>query len=567
LLAAASQSQAQAPAADNEDYPEACSTIGHCIARLSGEAGDRGSLAPALIGQRLAQHGRAGADALVPLLDHASEEVRRLAEIALDQFEELQPRHAPALIAAHRRRLDVASAIARTGSEEALRYLESKWSVDDGAHDVRDALPLFGERAAPFLLRELERCRQGCSRREAGALLYALGRIDGPLPNAARAVIRDVAASESADPELREEMEDQLILRFDRAALPILVRRLEAARGDDDEEWVAARLIDSIQHHREAARRTAGPLVRSYLSRPELRQARIEAVITSLVIEDRLAIPALRALLGEGERDWLATYHALWALAELDALEARPAIARVARDHWYLPVRNNARRALNMLNGGGFELPELADEDQRGGYAGELNFRADLDAERDCRLERPSEVRQAGRSAPIRQEWPSDGAVRIALEEPTRQARELLPDVQGFSYHALVTLDWQHDGERIVGVDADQWNGGLFAIDSNGGVRRLLDQNVIATFDSGGSLLVFTSNGAGFHAGGDLWRLQAGGPATVAGGPVRLPARPTGFAVASDRSLLVRTERGDLAVTPAGRLRSPRPCARAPTPQ
>ncbi|MEA3015634.1 MAG: hypothetical protein QOI38_356, partial [Sphingomonadales bacterium] len=320
-------------------------------------------------------HGPAGADALVPLLEHPSAEVRRLAAIALDQFEQLKPQHLPALIAAHRRGLDVAASIARTGSEEALRFIEAAWSVADDGHNARSALILFGRRAEPFLMRQLERCRQGCSGMEMQTILYALDRI-GPLPERAREMIREVAASGTAPPDLRRAMEEQLIDRTDPAALPIIVRRLGALRGDPYEDAAAFRLLERLRYHGEAGRDAGGPLILSYLSRTELRRARREAVVASWVVGYRPAVPALRAMLAEAENDWLLAYNALFALAQLGGREARPEIARLARDHWHLPVRNNARRALNMLDGGTFALPELGDE-RRGSYVGELRFAAD----------------------------------------------------------------------------------------------------------------------------------------------------------------------------------------------
>jgi hypothetical protein len=132
--------------------PDICGTIDDCVALLTGAVRNGRPVAPALIGARLCDHGRAGAEALVPLLAHPSQEVRRLASIALDQFDEIEPRHLPALIAAHRRGLDVAEPIARTGSDEALRYIEAGWSEGDGPNESSRVLPLFGRRAEPFLL-------------------------------------------------------------------------------------------------------------------------------------------------------------------------------------------------------------------------------------------------------------------------------------------------------------------------------------------------------------------------------------------------------------------------------
>lgn len=488
--------------------------------------------------------------------------MRRLASYALRQFEALDPRHLVALIAAHKSGLDVAEAIARTGSDEALRYLEEGWAAEDpdGSTPTRSALPLMGRRAEPFLLRRLEQCRQGCSGDEAQSILYALGKI-GPPPEAARAVIRDVAASASAPTELRREMEDQLIYRGDRAALEIIVRRLRSLRGLEDEDWIAAQLLERIHGHDGAGVAVAGPTLLSYLGRADLRRARLAAIETVWEMEYRGAVPALRAALADADRDWLVAYQALSALAELGGREARPEIARLARDHWYRPVRNSARRALSRLDGGRFELPELGAKDERGRFDGELNFGADLDAARDCRFDRTVGMLRFGRDSPVRNAWPRRGAVRITFEPPSSEALAALGKAAELPPDGAVTLDWPRGAEdHILGVDGGRFDGGLFARDPKGGLRRILAGNLLAAFALGDSLFVFTGDSGRNHEEGDVWRLEAGGPLAVVAGPIRLPAGPTGFALASDRTLLIRTGRGDLALTPKGRLLPPGPC-------
>jgi len=511
------------------------------------------------VGARLSVHGAAGATALVPLLASPSEEVRRLASYALDQFETLDARHLSALIAAHRRGLNVVEPIARIGSEEALRYLESGWSMSDEGNPTRWGLPLFGRRAEPFLLRRLELCRQACSRREAEALLYALDRI-GPLPETTRAVIRDVASS-ATEPELRQEMEDQLIHRSDPAALPILLRRLGELRGAEYEDSQATWLLERVGRHRAAARATAGPTILSYLARPELRRARIAAVIASWVADYRPAVPALRALLGEAERDWLLAYHAMAALAELGGREARPEIERLARGHWYRPVRNNAQRALAKLDGGAFALPGPSRE-ERGPYAGQLNFAADVDPVRDCRFDAAATTLRFGREAPVPVRRRGGGAVRVALARPSPEPRATSGDSV-----RNVTLNWQRGGERIVGIDAERWEGELIAVEANGRRRRILAGDVLAAFATADALLVLTGDSVGNIDEGDLWRLPMGGALAVVGPPLRLPASPAEFALASDGTLLIRTSRGDVALARDGGPLAPRLCpTRSPAP-
>lgn len=510
------------------------------------------------IGRRLSQHGAAGADALMPLLEHPSEEVRRLAASAIDEFETVDPRHVPALIAARSRGLPVAEAIARTGSEEALRYLQSAWSVGDEEDPARWALPLLGRRAEPFLMRQLARCRQGCTRREADAILYALDKI-GPLPDAARALIREVATSESTGPELRQEMEDQLIYRHDPAALPILIRRLAALRGTENEDWAAAHLLREIYLHDDAAREPAGPYILHYLSQPQLRRARLMAVATAWVTGYRPAVPRLRALLAEAETDWLLAYDALYALAELGGSEARPEVARLARSHWYRPVRNQARRALNRFDGGRIELPELRGKEEHSYYSGDLHFAVDLDRAEDCRFDRAAGTLRVGRDAPVPVRWPRRGAVRIELEPPPDRVPGPLGRGEALPAYGVVTLDWRRDDARIVGVDGTNWIGGIYEVGAGAAPRPVLTENVLAVFAVPGSLFVFVK-GFSIEDNGDLWRLSASEPFRILDGPLRLPATPTHYALASDRTLIIRTMRGDVAVDRNGRLLRPRAC-------
>lgn len=556
-LAAAAPGAAQSP-----DSPAPCETVEQCLALLTDTEGAGRSVSFYQIAERLHALGPAAADAIVPLLAHPSELVRRRASWALEEFEEIDPRHAPALIAAHRRGLDVAKPLARTGSDEALRYLQSAWTTgEDDDKGVRDALPKLGPRAGPFLLSELARCRRACSRREAGQILYALDRIE-PLSDEAMAIVREIATAESTEPQLRLEMENALIGRGDPSGLPILVRRLESVRGDQYENWTAAQLLQQIHQYDEAAQGPAGALILHYLRQRDLPVARTAAAVAAWATDYRAAIPVLRAALADADRDWLFAYQAIAALAELRGEEARPEIARLARDHWYRPVRHNARRALSMLDGGTFELAELRGKEERGPYAGKLNFAADVAAVRDCRFDTASRTRRFGRDAPVTIRWPRRGAVRLELETAPEEKLTALGKAPGLPQLGSVTLDWHRAGERIVGIDGDRMGGGLFAADSAGTLRRLVAGNVVAGLVLDGDLLIVV--GERFSDTGDLWRLRTGEAVALVDGPLRLPANPTGLALTSDRTLLIRTDRGDVAVGARGRLLPPRPCGARP---
>lgn len=555
-------------AAQDAEAPD-CTELPRCIElieahRLPPPSGDSGvAVQPiARILERLPTFGDPAVEALVPLLSHPHSEVRKRAAFALRRFERIDPRHLPALIDAYRRgETWLPVAIAATGSDDALRFLQQEFSRDEGDDQVTFAIARFGRRAEPFLVERLMRCRTGCPYDVARRALSVLGEL-GPMPQGVDDMVRELALSARTEPKLKRMMQDHLIAQHSPEGLNLLLGELDAAAAKPESDFDASLALVSLGRFGPAAR-AAGPRVRPFLARTDWRRARTEAALALGRIGDAEAVPALIALLDEADRDWLLAYNAVEALALLRADGARPRIQALADGHWFKPVRNNARRALNLLSGGEFALPELPrGADVEPEYLSlELRYAADQAApERDCGFAAADATLDYSQNGLQPLPRPPSGHARLNLLAPAatlparyqRSIREL-----AFA-HDVVAFLHPFPAGRLLGTNAGEFGGGVYLLDPGGWPTLLVGDNAQAAFRLDGGTFVATGLAHGISDHGFLWRLEGEGPGGVhVSQAVRLPGKPREFAVSSDGSLLIRTEPGDVAIGPDGRPRAP----------
>ena len=110
----------------------------------------------------------------------------------------------------------------------------------------------------------------------------------------------------------------------------------------------------------------------------------------------------------------------------------------------------------------------------------------------------------------------------------------------------------------LIGINAGEWGGGLYLIDRQGRPSEVIGTNVMGGLRLGGRIYILTGLAHIIMDEGRLWRLAPDGRSTDSS--IRLPARPRQIAVSSDRTLLIRTGRGDVAVTEDGRPKAVLPC-------
>jgi hypothetical protein len=562
------------PAASAQDTQPECTELRECIelVRSHGLAPGGSPIGPGLTIwpiekalARLAKLGPVAADALVSLLRDPHPEVRRRAAYALRGLPAIDPRHLPAMIAAYRRGEGwLPVAIAATGSDPALRFLEQAFLEKPRDDQIRFALARFGRRAEPFLIRQLARCRAICEPALAFPVLGVLREL-GTLSPAAIAAILEVARSPRVDARIREAAENEIIRLRRPEGLDMLLARLSAAAGRPNADFEASLVLEDIGDYGPAAL-GAAPAVRAYLSDPLPSEARAEAALSLGRIGDAAAIPPLVALLAQAESDWLLAYNIAESLGRLRAGAAKGGLERLAASHWFRPVRNNAARALNSLAGGPFELPGKGAGDGPPDFISvDLRFAADQDPERDCGFPEGGPAIPYPQTELAQVRWPERGSAAIALTPPPAA----LPDpvrraAAGLQLRSRGLKLLVPDGSGwLAGVDNGEWGGGLYRIDASGAVNMLIEDNFTAAFRFGEHIYVVTGLAHMVLNHGFMWRLGGEGVKIVVSAPLRLPGRVASFALSSDRLLLMRTNLGDVAIDEDGRPRRPAAACRS----
>lgn len=581
-LVARAQSSDGAPATP-------CATLDECISHVLASARTHRQIGEDARG-RIAAYGAAAVDRLVPLLSHADPFVRESAGLALHAIPEIHPRHLPALVEAwrhgdtpYRRGRGngwMPLPIAATATEEALGLL---WAdmLRDPEHgsnaQVFFGLARFGDRLRPLVHRQLQRCAAEWTP-VCNGILSLFRELDGRLPRPAPPLrpqwaMDELLALVESRPAAPDAAVDMLAALRHPAALPHLQRRLRDLAPDDawqeglgsEREWDARMLMGRIASYGEAAR-ASGPAIARYLDPRSSAELRAEAAVALGRIGDRSAIPAILAAAVNLGDDWLLAYDVAESLGRLRAEEARPLLETLRRGHWHRGVRNNAGRALNMLDGGVFARPGLpgdgspypAPRDEEGLeyiYFGHLRYAGD-DAAPSCLGASGDRLRlEQDPVRPIR--WPRRGTARLEVtrssEARARELREMVSEdlARGNPVGQLPTRSG-----HLVAFNGGEFGGGLFAVPHpRGAPLVLLGDPIVAMWRMGAKLYV----AAGLdHLGNDVGavyivnlqslRVERG---------IRLPGSPVRFAAVASRSVIVSTAQGDIAIGEDGSLADP----------
>jgi hypothetical protein len=530
--------------------------------------------------ERLKSFGDAGVAALLPLLDDPNFNVRNRAGYALSEFDVIEPRRAAALISANRAgAVWLAWPIARTGTDEALDYLWTDFLANPSS-SPGSPLPLFGKRSFPRLEVELGRCRTGRDAERCAGLLSLLGEYK-PFPDFAVPLLREIAASPTAPEIAKAEAAQQLIWLRDRDGLAIVRQRLEAwisalpeppvgvgmttdLHGGGLDDVGASILVDEAATYGAPAA-PVGPAMTKLLRRRDLPEAREAAALAVGQIGYAEGVDELLAAAPDFADDWYLAYNAVESLGRLRVERARSLLQNTARTHWYQPVRNNAARALDMLDGGAFSIHAGSgrdDEPPRRDTLGDVldglgsEFRFALDAKPPSACAALSASGQTYAQYDITAlRWPRHGHdVELELRRPTAlQVSEFNRDHPAFGdIQGELTFVAAMGDSVLAGADAGEWGGGVYEIDRSGKLSTLIPENATAAFTTGERLIVVSGLS---HLGlsfGSVWVIELHGGRPTITRRIRLPAEATKISLSSGRTLVLSGERGALAVTADG---------------
>ena len=208
----------------------------------------------------------------------------------------------------------------------------------------------------------------------------------------------------------------------------------------------------------------------------------------------------------------------------------------VAAQHWSLAVRNNAERALSMINGGSFGRSNIVG-DGRGinedlgeddwVYVGPLRFRGDNIAhDADCLWDAAEHQRRLSQAPLGALRFPSRGAREIVAGSVARRDIPRLSEgVRSEMPRGPVTAMETLPHGVLIGTNAGEFIGGLAYVADRGGTATLvIPDNIALLFRHGGRLYALTGLSHLFSSYGEVWEIDENANTPRAVRRIRLPS-------------------------------------------
>lgn len=524
------------PAAATELEP-----IDALIRKLRAVAGASGPEGRA-VAEEIQRHGAAAIPYVLPLLGDPELRIRELAEYVLRDLEGLEERHLDALIRADSSREDtwLPPAIARIGTPRAIAYLvERLWERAEIENQLGFALTRSAPRSAPEIVRRLRVeppkdgrlpaviCRLFSQAPDESAvaipgLLALAGDADLPVARREQAVRLIGCLGPAAaphQPEIRQLGEGTPALAPAARSTLVKVGALDALASALATAPTVTTLLQVASLG--AGARGAGASVVPLVGAADW-DVRLAAIKTVGYIDYGEGVPALIRALGIAE-DWRAVFAAAEALGRLKAASAAAPLEQVAAKHWYPPVRFAAEKALRVIRG----------------------------TDQYCRRWHPQNFNIEFHDVGSRADVPRPGAL-----PSLRQGPDELGGLQlWFHRDTQAQVGLAAFGGVLLGADAGEWGGALtFAAGSKR--DRLLEKNTTGIHRVGSSIVAATGLAHLMMDDGVLYRVERPdrNVPPVAVRWRQLPGAPYQSGFLEDGRLFIRTQAGDVALSPEGEL-------------
>ena len=289
----------------------------------------------------------------------------------------------------------------------------------------------------------------------------------------------------------------------------------------------------------------AGPALMGYLNGSdwELRLASARAVGFVHYTE---AKGKLIQLLDNPE-DWRLALSAAESLGRLQAAEAAPTLEKVAKNHWYPPVREAAARALQAIQS---KRPFRASYEDDGNYPVFFGYEGIGLASESYKLmekEDPSLIR-----FPIADR--SKDAVEVVIKEPGADPERVIRKGIGIEIEGR---KWY-----LVGSDNGEFGGSIDCLDSMGNLQTLVNANTEAVYKAGKQIFAVTGLAHLAMSEGMIYKITKAPdrlvePQIWEATPWRaLPGAPRFSRLLQDGTLFVRCYGGIVLVFPDGTMKS-----------
>ena len=454
------------------------------------------------IAERIQKFGAASIPYLLPLLEHEKPSVRTLAGFVLRDTQGLTEAHLDALIAA-RLRGDgwIPPAIARIGTPPAMCFLVAELKKERQTEtQLTIALARAGKKSAPYLVELFER-EPSMDKDLSRAIQNILSNMDETALPAVEPLTR-VAADPKRPVQIREESIYALraIGITARSAVPTLqeIARKESATFAETVEiaitgigspeavpiflrWLSKSrnicvLRDLSAMGKNAA--TAGPALLPWLNDDDW-ELRVGIARTLGFIGFSGAADALARCLAN-EDDWRLVWVSAQSLGRLQSKSALPALQQTARNHWYPPVREEARKAIRAI-----ELGEA--------YTSRWhvqNFPFEFFDYESVRMKQPRGQSGYSTGPTLVRELDQLDEVALAKVRYKVEGDNSNNETSSRSTNPNCGLKLEHG--LLLGVDQGEWGGELVFQGEHSPTRRLLGENTHAIHRLGSRIIALT---------------------------------------------------------------------------
>lgn len=576
LILAFAASMPTGPVVAQERQIIDCISLDDCLTKIRDPA-VRVVHIDSAINERMPQFGDAAIEALIPMLNDPSAEMRRRAGYLLAGFDEINPRYSEPIIAAwHQGNGWLPRAVAALGTDEAFSSLWQDYLREPDFYSNSSVLAALGNmgesRMRPPLMDRFEACRLSETGEECGGIYRLLSELDPAFPSWSQDAIVDLAQNARRE-ETRERATEQLVRLEHPAGLAPTQERLADLTLDDaiEDEWPVRHLITHVATYGNDAAGSGSDIARFLDVRLD-EGLRTDAALAIGQVGNRAQIPALLALELELKDDWLMAYNVSESLGRLRAEEARPLLQALIDQHWHRGVRNNARRALAMIGGGDFAMPGVTGDghpypnptDEDGTeyvYFGELRWAGD-EATEWCGPARDDVVEIGG--DPVGEiEWPSHLSAEAEIPELSEILFNELRDAVSPSIARGSPVAYlPHDSGRLIAFNGGEFGGGIVYSNNEGVTRSIHSEPIDAMWIMNGKLYVVSGIA---HMVLDLGRVDVIGLDTLEiERTMRLPASLRRLGVTSRRQVIIETRAGDMAVSEEGSLLDARDASLCP---
>lgn len=363
---------------------EKCNTLSHCLTILE-------SIEPSQYGLSIQEKAfaelftRFGEPALKELLQRLDlgDNRSKIAGYAISRFGSIDEKYLPQIVEGVKNNIaSLASALGNIPTAQAAKTTVDLFLTSQSApnNQVANALKKQGKRAVPFILQRMQ-CGSYCEGIRPGLLVYSIGAMDAATrAYAAKAIIKrlhqsDISLANQANllalffnmdtPGLVAEKGLERLARKHPKLIPQIDKAYVGIRSKHSgrvfAEWIRqypnnTLLLRDVAELGPTAK-DAGPAVMALLRSPS-SEVQVAAARALGFLQYK---PASQALMNTFKNTLNAQLHwvAANSLGRLGQTSAIPFLQKIADEHWYIAVKQEAMRAIKHIQQGNAYSPHF----------------------------------------------------------------------------------------------------------------------------------------------------------------------------------------------------------------